>query len=86
MYKVFFTRKSEKELNKLSHQDAKNVVQKLLKLTYPFPDNFDIQYMSGFENYFRLRVGTVRVLIELDKYKKKIWIRKIKYRGAAYKN
>lgn len=86
MYKILFTKKAEKDLKKLARRDAKYVIEKLLEFTYPFPQNYDIQYMGGFENYFRLRVGRVRIFIEVDEKAQEIWIRKIGYRGRVYKN
>jgi len=85
MYKILFTKKVDKELSKISKSDAKRVIEKLLKLDYPFPINFDIDKMTNRSDYFRLRVGTIRALFEIDHTKKEIWIRKIKYRGQVYK-
>jgi len=85
MFKIFFTKKSEKELSKISKIDAKRVMERLLKLDYPFPQNFDIDKMEGTKNFYRLRVGQTRTFVELDIPKKEIWIRKVRYRGSAYK-
>ena len=85
MYEVLFTNKAEKELGKLAQADAKRLVEKLHKLTYPFPTNLDILKMEGYEGFYRLRVGQVRTLFEVDFSRKEIWIRKIKYRGSVYK-
>ncbi len=86
MYKVFFTNKSSKELSKLSRVHAKTILSKIKQLTYPFPANFDIKSMQGVAGFFRLRVGTMRVIVELDTKRKEIWIRKVGYRQDVYKN
>lgn len=85
MFNVIFTKKSEKELSKISKVDAKRVVERLLKLDYPFPQNFDIDKMEGTKSFYRLRVGQTRTFLELDIAKKQVWVRKIRYRGSAYK-
>ena len=85
MYEILFTKKAEKELGKLAYTDSQRLIQKLQKLSYPFVSNFDIVKMGGYEVFYRLRVGKVRAIFELDHKNKEIWIRKIKYRGSAYK-
>lgn len=86
MYKVFFENRAYKQLSKLSKTDAKRVSEKLQKLGYPFASNYDIDKISGEEDYFRLRVGVIRIIFKIDYIGKRIIIRKIKYRGQIYKN
>ncbi|OGM14154.1 hypothetical protein A3D84_03595 [Candidatus Woesebacteria bacterium RIFCSPHIGHO2_02_FULL_42_20] len=85
MYSVFFTSKAEKDLEKIAKKDVKNTLQKVSKLTYPFPNNLDIKPISGVNSFFRLRSGRIRALFEADKTKNEIWIRKVGYRGGIYK-
>lgn len=84
-FKVFFTRKAEKELGKIAKADAKQILKRLLVVTFPFPKNYDIDSYSGFEGWYRLRVGRLRCLIEVDRKKQEIWVRKVGYRGGVYK-
>ena len=84
-YKLLYTSKSDKQLSKLSRQDIKKVLIRLEMLTIPFPQNLDIRKMTNTPNFYRLRVGNVRVIFEIIEKKKELWIRKIKYRGGAYK-
>lgn len=86
MYEVHFTNKSRKEIKKIAKFDKKNLLKRIANLTFPFPPNLDISKMTNGANYFRLRVGTTRTIFEIDHIEKEIWIRKIKYRGQAYKN
>jgi len=65
--------------------DAKQVLKRLLLITFPFPKNFDIDKFSGLDNSYRLRVGRVRSIIEVDQKKQELWVRKIGYRGGVYK-
>ncbi|OGY49294.1 MAG: hypothetical protein A3D39_00500 [Candidatus Buchananbacteria bacterium RIFCSPHIGHO2_02_FULL_39_17] len=84
-YEIFFTTKAEKQLTRLAHTDVKKVIQKVGTLTVPLPQNLDIRKMVNTPNFYRLRIGKVRVLFEVDDKTQEIWIRKIKYRGAVYK-
>jgi len=77
MYEVLLTKKAEKEINKLARVDSSKLIAKLLNLVYPFPSNFDI--------FYRLRVGRVRAIFEVDFSRKEIWVRKVGYRGSVYK-
>jgi len=86
MYKVFFEHKAYKELSKLSKVDSKRISEKLHKITYPFPSNFDVAKMTEGNDYFRLRVGNIRIIFKVDYVGKRIIIRKIQYRGQIYKN
>lgn len=85
MYKVLFTKKAEKGLDKLALKDIKSTLKKVSKLNYPFPKNFDIKGIVDVKGFYRLRSGKVRVIFEIDEKKGKIWIRKIGYRGGIYR-
>ena len=85
VFKVFLTKKSERELDKLGRSDARQVLKRFLIITFPFPKNYDIDKFSGLENSYRLRVGRVRVIMEVDRKRCEIWIRKVGYRGGIYK-
>ena len=85
MYKIFFGGKTNKEILKLSKVDKKRVAEKLQKLNYPFPYNLDISKISGEGDYFRLRVGDIRIIFLIDHKTEEIIIRKIAYRGSVYK-
>jgi mRNA-degrading endonuclease RelE of RelBE toxin-antitoxin system len=82
MHEVIFTKKAEKQLNKLARQDSRQIVNHIQKLTFPFPKNYDVKSMNA-KGFYRLRVGRVRVILDVDK--KEIWIRKVGYRGRIYK-
>ena len=83
-YKIFFTKKSAKNLTHLASFDAKHIVGRLQQLDVPFPKTLDIKKMSGVPGFYRLRSGRVRALFEILKNKKEIWVRKIDYRGNMY--
>ncbi|MBI3559996.1 type II toxin-antitoxin system RelE/ParE family toxin [Candidatus Gottesmanbacteria bacterium] len=83
-YKVFFTKKSEKDLTHLASYDAKHIIRRLQQLDVPFPNHLDIKKMSGSPGFYRLRSGSVRAIFEILKNKNEIWVRKIDYRGNIY--
>ncbi|OGK14141.1 hypothetical protein A3H80_03015 [Candidatus Roizmanbacteria bacterium RIFCSPLOWO2_02_FULL_37_19] len=85
MYKVAITKKAEKQLSKLPSLYQRSIARKLLHLNFPFPKNLDVKTMTNIPQFYRLRVGQVRVIFQIKKSIKEIWIRKIKYRGGAYK-
>ncbi len=85
MYEVLFTKKAEKQLSKLASKDIKLTLQKISKLTFPFPKGINIDDITGVPNFYRLRTGKVRVLFEVDRSKKEIWIRKVGYRSGFYR-
>lgn len=85
MYKIYFTKKAEKELDRLSSIDIQATLLKVTKLTFPFPVNLDIKRLVGITGFYRLRIGKVRVIFEVDEVKKEIWIRKLGYRGGIYR-
>ena len=86
MYKIYFTKKAEKELDKLASSDIKSILNKIIKLTIPFPENLDIKKLSGVLGFYRLRIGKVRIIFEILDNKEEIWIRKVGYRQSIYKN
>lgn len=83
-FKIFFTKKSEKNLTHLASYDAKNTIRRLQQLQVPFPNNLDIKKISGTPGFYRLRSGNVRTIFEILEKQKEIWIRKIDYRGNIY--
>lgn len=84
MYRVFITKKAEKQLDRLDKPDAKAVAEKILQLDFPFPRNFDTQKMADGEKLYRLRVGRARVIFKISDKEKKLEIVKIGYRGGVY--
>lgn len=83
-YKIFFTKKSEKNLTHLASFDAKNIIRRLQQLDVPFPNSLDIKKMFGTPGFYRLRSGSVRAIFEILEKQKEIWVRKIDYRGNIY--
>lgn len=83
MFKVFVTDKIDKELRKLHPKDAKKVTKSVQKLVNPYTKNLNIRKVEDEEGFWRLRVGKVRIIYEIDKKQKLVILRRIAYRGQA---
>ena len=85
MYEVRLTERSQKELDKLPKDISKNIFIRISLLTFPFPSGLNISKLSGLRDYYRLRVGKIRVIFVVFHETKKIIIRKIAYRKDVYR-
>jgi len=79
---------SDKALKHLEKFDRK-IQSKLLQICEnfrdsPFPRNYDIKKLEGYENLYRLRKGKIRILYYVDKVDRKIKILDINFRGRIY--
>ena len=88
MFRVFFREKTLKSLNRvLAPVDKKRTLKKLEELAInPFAPGFDIKKLANFENLekaYRLRVGNVRIIYELEMKEKIIIVYKIDYRRTT---
>lgn len=86
MHKIIFTKNANKELTRLIKKEITVVLNKIYQLDFPFPQNLNVKKLAGSKYSFRLRVGKIRVIFELDNNKKEIWIRKIGYRKNIYRS
>lgn len=84
MYKIYFTRKAEKELLHLSSIDRESVLEKIPLLSSS-KARLDIKKLVNAAGFYRLRVGKVRVIFEILGDRKQLWIRKVGYRGSVYR-
>ena len=84
-YQVLATQETNKDLSKLHPTDRKKVIQIISKLTDPFKPNLNVKKMVETKNFWRIRIGKIRVIYEIDNKLKAVIIRRIRYRGHAYK-
>lgn len=49
------------------------------------PPTGDIKQMKGSIGLYRLRIGTIRVLFEINRSERVVYIRAMDYRGGIYK-
>lgn len=84
-YIVFLSRVSEKYLTRLTTSKAKRIIAKIEKLAEnPFEDDNNISKLTGTASSFRLRLGDIRIIYNIDREKRVIYINKIAHRGSAY--
>ena len=80
MYLVELMPKAIKDLKALPKSDAKKVVEKIRGLEAGL--NGDIKKLTNFSPEYRLRVGSYRVLFEIEE--QRILVYRIKHRKEAY--
>ena len=80
MYLVQLMPKAIKDLKALPKSDAKKVVEKIRSLEKGL--NGDIKKLTNFTPEYRLRVGSYRVLFEIEE--QRILVYRIKHRKEAY--
>lgn len=84
VYKLTYHKDAVKFIAKQEKQIQERIVQGLKGLLV-IPPSGDIKPMKGYVGLYRLRVGTFRVLFEINHNEKIIYIRAIDSRGGVYK-
>ena len=85
MYKVSYHPKAFKQLKKLPRQDQIKLTQVIYKLRQdPFSKKLNIRRFYRTLKSYRIRIGDLRAIYELDNKKKEIYIRHLGYRGQIY--
>lgn len=84
-YTLFIKKQAKKALQSVPQPDRTRITEKIVLLGKD-PDDpiLDIKKLKG-EPYFRLRVGSWRIIFDRDDEVRIISIEKIKPRGGAYK-
>ena len=85
MYKLLYHPRTAKQIKKLGPQEKTRVADKIKKLVEgPFSGRLDIKKLTNARASFRLRIGNVRVIFEINEEKELIFIMDIDYRGQIY--
>lgn len=84
MYEVKFSKKAEKAYNKLPGEARLRVDQKLLYLRAT-PRGPDTKKLAGTHNAYRTRVGTYRIVYEIEDGELLVWIVDVGHRSSIYK-
>jgi len=84
MYEVKFSKKAAKAYKKLPGDVRFRIDQKLsyLRMT---PRGADTKKLVGEQNAYRTRVGTYRIVYEIEDDKLIVWIVDVGHRSAVYK-
>lgn len=86
MFNADLSQQARKYLRKLAAEDRKKVAKKIGELeANPFSRGMNLKKLGGIVNGYRLRIGSIRVLMTIDVSAKAIFIFKIRPRGDVYK-
>ena len=86
MYRIIYAREISKFLKKVSLNQLQKIKTKMeLVARDPFSSHPDLTSLKGITGGYRLRVGNLRVVYELDSKKKTIIVWKIDFRGSVYR-
>jgi len=86
-YHLLLSRQAHRYITSLSKQKAKRITQEIGDLrNYPFfIMHHDIAKLKGRKNYYRIRVGDLRIIFRVFEEEKEIYIEKIDHRSKIYK-
>lgn len=80
MYKFLIMKPAKKFIDKLPENDKRRIVSAIEAL----PDSGDIKKLQGKSGYFRLRVGSYRIIYTVDQGKLIVYIVDAGNRGQIY--
>lgn len=84
MYSLIVRPKAEKHFAKLPQKLQERVLKSLNKLEdNPFQPGLDIKKLTGTQKSYRLRIGELRVLYQLDTSSKNISVENIDFRRTT---
>lgn len=68
------------------HADVSEELKKFLLRLKGVDANIDVKKLFGdWEGYYRLRKGEIRIIFEINKQKKVLFVEKVDLRGKVYK-
>lgn len=87
-YQLLFHPKIGKQVQALGDLDRKKVRKALQSLahdgfSYPHPH---VKKLQGVDNVYRLKVGVIRVILEVDVRQQRIYVRKLGHRRDIYRD
>lgn len=84
-YKLLYHPQCLKRLKKIHVADQTRILEKLQELSSdPHAKNLDIKKMANTQKSYRIRIGTLRAIYEIDEKKKIVYVWEIDYRGNIY--
>lgn len=84
MYKLVVKPSADKNFSKIPKKFQEKVFKKLTLLEIdPFQSGIDVKKLTGSKKSYRLRVGELRVIYELDTDKKEIFVTDIDFRRTT---
>ncbi len=84
MYKIAVKPSAEKNFSRIPKKFQEKILQKLKFLEVnPFQPGLDIKKLAGSKRSYRLRVGELRVIYELETNRKEIFVTDIDFRRTT---
>ena len=85
MYEIWYHPRSLKFLSKIPKNERDKVLLRLNRLQEnPFVDTLNIKKLADSKKSYRVRIGKIRAIFELDERKKIIYVNAIDFRGNIY--
>lgn len=86
MYRIIYQKEAEKILRKLPVNQLQRIKFKMeLVAGSPFADHQNLMSLKGMVGGYRLRVGNLRVVYEVDTKKNLIIVWRVGFRGSVYR-
>ena len=82
MYQILIKKRAKKFIDKLPARDKRRVVEAIERL----PEGDDIKKLRGYEGVLRLRVGSYRIIYEVDNDRLIVTVIDAGNRGQIYKD
>lgn len=82
MYQILIRKKAKKFIDKLPISEKRRVIQAIERL----PEGNDIKTVKGYEGVLRLRVGSYRIIYEVDNDRLIVVVINAGNRGQIYKD
>jgi mRNA interferase RelE/StbE len=86
-WKIGYSREAEKFINKQDiREKVKNALKKFLQAMKGESVNLDLTKLSGdWKGYYRIRIGKIRIIFDISKESREIFVEKVDHRGDVYK-
>ena len=82
MYQIFIKKRAKKFIDKLPAAERRRIVEAIERL----PEGDDIKKLRGYEGILRLRVGSYRIIYEVDNGRLIVTVIDVGNRGQIYKD
>ena len=84
-FEIGLSKEAKKDLMKLARKDQEKVLKKIVTMASIKTNNVK-RLQGNLGDYFRLRVGKIRVVFQIIEEERKILVNYIGFRGSIYKN
>lgn len=88
MWQIHLSKEADKFIKKEKIEDGElfELIKKVLNYAKGYEENINIKKMKGkWKEYYRIRIGKIRVILKIDFKSKIIFVDRIDYRGNVYK-